>query len=84
MSPNDSSSINLCDPAMAFASFLNEITTRFVIVLDFIMYCLLYKVFGYPSSKAYGGPVHVIVFDLELWLIASMRCTIFPSDFLVK
>src|SRR4030095_10069620 len=84
MSPNDSSSVHLCDPAIAFASFLNEITTRFVIVLNFMMYCLLYKVFGYPFSKEYGA-INTVAFVRDLWMIALKLHPIFSSDFnLVK
>jgi hypothetical protein len=41
-----------------------------------MMYCLLYKVFGYPFSNAYVA-IKTFAFVLDLWMTASMRCSFF-------
>jgi len=50
-----------------------------------MMYCLLYKVFGYPFLKIYSVLLLTSAFVPDLWMMASKRRPIFSSDFnLVK
>jgi len=41
-----------------------------------MMYCLLYKVFGYPFSKEYVA-INTVAFVRDLWMIASAPSHIF-------